>query len=75
LKVVHRKYIVAEMKCDIIRRIVGRPKKQRRKDGNEAAFSGGKLKRTYNEWTCSNSSMKGHSRRRYLIFRKFEGDN
>jgi hypothetical protein len=45
------------------RRSAGRPKKQRRKDGNEASVSGGKSKRIYNEWTCSNCSMKGHSSR------------
>jgi hypothetical protein len=45
------------------RRSAGRPKRQRRKDGNEASGSGGKSKRIYNEWTCSNCSGKKHSKR------------
>ncbi|KAK2407411.1 hypothetical protein QL285_043034 [Trifolium repens] len=45
------------------RRSAERQKKQRRKDGNKASVSGGKSKRIYNEWTCSNCNMKGHSSR------------
>jgi len=46
-----------------IKRSAGRPKKQRRKDGNEEAVVGGKLKRSYKEWTCSRCKQQGHSSR------------
>lgn len=46
-----------------IRRSAGRPKKQRRKDGNEDVVVGGKLKRSYKDWTCSRCNEQGHNSR------------
>lgn len=46
-----------------IKRSAGRPKKNRRKDGNECDVVGGKLKRSYNAWTCSICKQEGHNSR------------
>jgi len=46
-----------------IKRSAGRPKKNRRKDGNECAVIGGKLKRSYNVWTFSTCNQKGYNSR------------
>lgn len=50
-----------------IKRSAGRPKKNRRKDGNECDVVGGKLKRSYNAWTCSICKQEGHNSRDVLI--------
>lgn len=46
-----------------VRRSASRPKKNRRKDGNECVVIGGKLKRSYNVWTCSTCKQGGHNSR------------
>ena len=46
-----------------VRRSAGRPKKNRRKDGDECVVTGGKLKRSYNVWTCSTCKQEGHNSR------------
>jgi hypothetical protein len=46
-----------------VKRSAGRPKKNRRKDGNECDVIGGKLKRSYNVWTCSICKQEGHNSR------------
>jgi hypothetical protein len=44
-----------------IRRRTGRPKKQRRKDGNEDGASSSKLKRKYPAITCARCGIQGHN--------------
>ena len=36
-----------------VRRAAGRPKKNRRKDGNEEPVGGSQMKRTYNDTQCA----------------------
>lgn len=44
-----------------VKRRPGRPKKARRKDGNEDSVSNGRLKRSYPAFTCSRCGVEGHN--------------
>lgn len=44
-----------------LKRQAGRPKKQRRKDGNEGMVSNNRLKRSYGEWNCKRCGHQGHN--------------
>lgn len=46
----------------LIKRRPGRPKRARRKDGNEELVSNGKLRRTLAPVTCSRCGTRGHNR-------------
>ena len=46
-----------------VKRTVGRPKKNRRKDGNEEPIGGSSMKKTYNDTQCGRCGLIGHNSR------------
>lgn len=46
-----------------VRRAAGRPKKNRRKDGNKEPIGGSQMKRTYNDTQCGRCGLIGHNLR------------
>jgi hypothetical protein len=46
-----------------LRRAAGRPKKNKRKDGNEEPLGGSQMKRTYNDTQCGRCGLIGHNLR------------
>jgi hypothetical protein len=46
-----------------VKRTAGRPKKNRRKDGNEEPIGGSSMKKTYNDTQCGRCGLMGHNSR------------
>jgi len=46
-----------------VRRVAGRPKKNRRKDGNQEPICGSNMKKTYNDTQHGRCRLMGHNSR------------